>query len=398
MKILIVSQHFYPESFRINDIAFSLAKRGHKVTVLTGLPNYPAGRIYDGYQHGENRDQVVKGVHIVRCHLIGRGKNILQFGLNYLWFAISGSIKAKSLEEEFDVVFCYQTSPVSMAKPAITVKKNKKIPFVLHCLDQWPISITAGPFRYNSLPYKFFWKLSRDIYKEADRILVTSKSFVDYFEEELDLPKKKYGLNYWPQYAEDSYAGTKWVDNHVFDLLYAGNIGPASDCETIIEAARLLRNHEDIHFHLVGGGLSKDNCEKLAKGLDNVTFHGSYPVSEMKQFYDLADSFLITMKDNEVVNYTLPAKMQSYMLNGKPIIGAINGETSRVISEANCGLCGIASDPKMLAKNILKIKGDGDYIQKGNNGLTYYQNNFNKERLLDQLEVYFQEVIDEVKK
>ena len=160
MNILIVSQHYYPEQFRINDISFELAKRGHKVTVLTGLPNYPEGKIYDGYQNKQNRNQTVNGVHIIRTSLIGRGKSLLTFGLNYAWFAIAGKKKAKTLHENFDVIFSYQTSPVSMVWPAIEVKKRQNIPLVLYCLDQWPISITTGPFSKGTLTYSFFFDKS----------------------------------------------------------------------------------------------------------------------------------------------------------------------------------------------------------------------------------------------
>ena len=154
MKILVVGQHFYPEQFRINDICFSLSKIGHEVTMLTGLPNYPEGKIYPGYQHGENRDEWINGVHVIRCSLVGRGKNILQFGLNYLWFALSGKHKAKQLDGEYDIVFSYETSPVSMVAPAIVAKNKFHIPLIIDCLDQWPISVTAGPFSDKSLFYK----------------------------------------------------------------------------------------------------------------------------------------------------------------------------------------------------------------------------------------------------
>ena len=400
MNILIVSQHYYPEQFRINDISFELAKRGHKVTVLTGLPNYPEGKIYDGYQNKQNRNQTVNGVHIIRTSLIGRGKSLLTFGLNYAWFAIAGKQKAKTLHEDFDVIFSYQTSPVSMVWPAIEVKKRQNIPLVLYCLDQWPISITTGPFSKGTPAYSFFWKLSVDTYNKADRILITSKSFENYFNKELKLSTEKYGLDYWPQYAEDIYQNTVQNINGTYDVLYAGNIGPAADVEVIVKAAEYLKEHKNIHFHIVGDGVNRQNCEQMAinAGLDNITFYGSHKVDEMKQYYDLADAFLITMKDNEVVNYTLPAKMQSYMLAGKTIIGAINGETKRVIQDADCGYCGPSGDAHRLAENILKASEDEqDTYGRGKNARMYYHSHFDKEKLLDELEKIFQEEIDRKK-
>ena len=397
MKLLFVSQHFYPETFRINDICFSLAERGHDVTVLTGLPNYPEGKIYPGYEHGKNREQYINGVHIIRCSLIGRGKNILQFGLNYAWFAISGMLKAKQLKEKYDLVFSYQTSPVTMAWPAIKVKEIQGIPLIIHCLDQWPISITAGPFHKGTPAYQFFYDLSVNTYNKADLITVTSESFVQYFTDELKLSAEEYGLKYWPQYAEDTYSNAVITRNDVYDLLYAGNIGPAADVETIINAAVQLKDHPEIKFHIVGDGMNRQNCEKICidNGLNNVIFYGSHPVEEMDKYYSLADAFLITMKDNTVVNYTLPAKMQSYMLAGKPILGAINGETYRVIHESDCGLCVASGDSKGLAEIILKASEDmDDALHRGENARKYYEKHFNKEVLLDQLETMMKELIE----
>ncbi len=396
MKILVVSQHFYPESFRINDICFSLAARGHDVTVLTGLPNYPEGRVFDGYRHGENRDQVVNGVHIIRCHLVGRGRNIIGFGINYAWFAISGILKAKKIKDDFDLVYSYETSPVSMVYPAIAVKKKKNIPLIVNCLDQWPISVTAGPIPEKSLFYRFLYNMSVSIYSQADVITITSESFRSYFETVLKLPAEKYGLVYWPQYAEDTYQAIGRKDNGIYDLLFAGNIGPASNVEMIVETARLLRDDRRIRFHIVGDGMNRPQCEQLAAsyGLDNIRFYGSHPVSEMPAYYELADALMITMVDNPVVNYTLPGKMQSYLASGKPVAGAINGETQRVIREAGCGFCTAAGDAEGFAAIIRQLADDPqDLAGRGENGRRYYRDHFDKEKLLDQLEELFAETV-----
>ncbi|MBP3871810.1 MAG: glycosyltransferase family 4 protein [Faecalicoccus sp.] len=392
MKLLIVSQHFYPEQFRINDIAFSLAKRGHDVTVLTGLPNYPKGKIFPEYRHGKNREQTINGVKIVRCSLVGRGTSLLKFGLNYAWFAVSASLKGKSLKDKFDLVYSYQTSPVSMARPAMAVKNKQHIPLIINCLDQWPISVTAGPIPEKSLLYKILYKYSVNTYNKADLITITSKSFKNYFEKVLKLPAEKYGLVYWPQYAEDTYGETKKEKNGVYDVLYAGNIGPATEVEVIVKAAALLKDEKNIHFHIVGDGMNLPACKEIAEkaGLTNITFYGSHPVSEMPKYYSLADAFLITMSDNQVVNYTLPAKMQSYMMAEKPIIGAVNGETQRVIKDSGCGYCTDSGNSDQLADLILEAsKDEMDTKQMGKKAREYYDSHFNKEKLLDQLEEIF---------
>lgn len=389
LKILVVTQHFYPESFRINDICFSLVKRGHEVTVLTGLPNYPEGKIYEGYRHGENREEVIQGVKVVRSSLVGRGKSAPQFGVNYAWFAYSASQKAKTLKSDFDVIYSFQTSPVSMVFPAITVKKEKKIPLVVNCLDQWPISVTTGPIKKDSAFYNYLKRMSIKAYSQADCITITSKAFRTYFEEELHLAKERYGFLYWPQYAEELFQDIPYEENGVFDLVYAGNIGPATNTELIVEVAALLKEYRDIHFHIVGSGMNKEACEQGVRDyeLENITFYGAFPIEEMKSFYQKADAFLITMQDHPVVNSTLPGKTQSYLATGKPILGSISGECQRVIEESSCGYCANAEDLDAFYKVILKAYHNQELLkQMGKQGKQYYEDHFNKEKLLDRLE------------
>lgn len=385
MRILVVCQHFYPEQFRINDICFELVNKGHFVTVLTGLPNYPYGKVLKDYKWLKNRNEDINGVKVKRCSLVGRGKSNITMAINYMWFAIFGSIKALFMKKDFDVIYAYQLSPITMVWPAILIKKIKKIPLVINVLDQWPISVTAGGIKKTSLIYKMLFKISKRVYQEADKILISSRSFKKYFIEELKINKE---IKYVPQYAEKEYENVGNLNNRKFDLLFAGNIGPVLSVETIVEAANLLKNNPNIKFHIVGDGLNKGKCENLAKNynLKNIKFYGYYPVNKMREFYNLADAFLITMVDHEVVNNTLPAKLQSYMLAGKPIIGAINGEVKRILKEADCGLCCDAYDFKKLADLILKASGDKEKLKIwGNNAYKYYLNNFEKNKIINNL-------------
>lgn len=397
MKILVVCQHFYPETFRINDITYELVKKGHDVTVLTGLPNYPEGKVYKGYKWFQNRNQVINGVKIKRCSLVGRRKSTLMMGINYAWFAIFGCIKVLFMKKDFDVVYVYQLSPISMTWPAILVSKLKKIPLVIHCLDQWPISVTTGPIGKESALYKILEKMSIWSYNKADRIIISSKSFKRYFENELKISSDSKGLTYYPSYAESNYENVGQIDNDVFDIVFAGNIGPAQSVETIIETASLLKEHKDIMFHIVGDGLSRQVCEDLANKyeLKNVKFYGFHPVEDMPQYYALADCFIITMVDNEVVNSTLPAKVQSYMLAAKPIVGAISGEVKEVIEEADCGYCTDSGNYRELAEIITKVYNDKETCSYfGKNSYSYYQNHFEKNKCIDDLVKIFTEEIE----
>lgn len=398
MKILVVCQHFYPENFRINDICYELVKKGNDVTVLTGLPNYPKGKILKEYKWHKNRNQVINGVKIKRCSLVGRGSSTFKMIINYMWFAIFGSIKALFMKKDFDIVYVYQLSPITMTWPAIVVKKIKKIPLIIHVLDQWPVSITTGGISKKSLPYKILTKWSKNAYNKADLITCSSKSFKNYFITELGLSKDKQFI-YMPSYAESLYDNCKTVHNKQFDLLFAGNIGPAQSVETIIEAANLLKDEGNIMFHIVGDGLSKNSCEELTRkyNLKNVIFYGYHKVEEMKKYYELADAFLITMVDNEVVNSTLPAKVQSYMLAGKPIIGAISGEVKNVIEEADCGLCCESLDYVSFAKIIKKAYKSNNKQLWSKNSYKYYKDNFEKEKCINDLEELFKKAREERK-
>ncbi|MEG0034939.1 MAG: glycosyltransferase family 4 protein [Bacilli bacterium] len=396
MKILVVCQHFFPETFRVNDICYELVKRGHDVTVLTGLPNYPKGKVFKEYKWFKNRNQIINGVKIKRCSLIGRRSSTVMMGINYMWFAVFGCIKAFFMKKNFDIVYVYQLSPISMVWPGIVVKKMKKIPLIVHCLDQWPISVTTGPISKKSLLYSFLYKMSVWTYNKADQIIISSKSFKDYFINELHIGERNKGLIYYPSYAESDYENVGSLDNGVFDIVFAGNIGPAQSVETIIETANLLKENKNIIFHIVGDGLSREKCEKLktAYDLDNVIFYGYHEVSKMREFYQLADCFIITMVDNEVVNSTLPAKLQSYMLAGKPIVGAISGEVKNVIDDAHCGYCCDSGDYEKLAKIILALMIEKDNLEIfSKNANNYYQMNFTKEKCIQNLVTIFENQI-----
>lgn len=387
MKILVVCQHFYPENFRINDICYELVKRGNDVTVLTGLPNYPKGKVLKEYKWFKNRKQIINGVKIKRCSLVGRGSSTFQMMVNYMWFAIFGSIKAFFMKKDFDIVYVYQLSPITMTWPAIVVKNMKHIPLVIHVLDQWPVSITTGGISKTSLPYKILTRWSRNAYNKADLITCSSKSFKKYFINELNLsPDKKF--IYLPSYAESDYDNIKTKKDKNFDLVFAGNIGPAQSVETIVEAANILKAEKNILFHIVGDGLSRKACEDLANSynLKNIKFYGYHDVKEMPKFYSMADAFLITMVNNEVVNNTLPAKVQSYMMAKKPIIGAISGEVKNVIEEAKCGLCCESLDYTKLASIILEASKKQDKWETwSNNAYNYYKKYFDKDTCIEDL-------------
>lgn len=393
MKILVVCQHYFPEPFRLPDICETLVRRGHTVTVVTGTPNYPEGEIYDGYAKGARADEVLNGVQVHRCPLIPRKTGTLYRVLNYYSFVLSSEWYLRHCKEVFDVVFVNQLSPVMMAQAGLSWAKRHGKKCVLYCLDQWPESLLAGGIRKDSVVYKLFLKVSQNIYRRADDLLVSSRGFVSYFRQVLKLGNRK--IRYLPQYAEDIFdelAGAAEKKDRV-DFMFAGNVGALQSVETIVEAARLLREEKKIHIHIVGSGIALETCKKQAAGLENITFHGRHDVSEMPEFYAMADAMLITMKDDPVLSATLPGKVQTYMAAGKPVIGSIGGETARVVNEeAQCGACCRPEDPEGLAKIMLQIAEDDELrAQFGANARSYYQKYFRKEHFFSMLEAVLQE-------
>ena len=391
MKILVVCQHYKPEPMRITDICEELVKRGNDVTVLTGVPNYPMGIIYEGYRHGQRRKEVINGVKVIRSFTIGRRTGAFWRVLNYFSYAISASIKAGKLGDQFDVVFVNQTSPVMMAWPGIRYKKKYKKKLVVYCMDLWPESLEAGGIKKGSPVYKLFHWISEKTYKQADKLLVTSRTFNRYFEEEFGMNPEE--IIYLPQYAEDLFSNMETdmdkekTPDDEYNFVFAGNVGKAQSVETIIEAANLLKDKKNVKFHIVGDGSALEHCKGKAKGygLTSVIFHGRKPVEEMPKYYAMADAMLITMFDNEMISKTLPGKVQTYMAAGKPIIGAINGETRRVIEEAGCGICGRAEAANNLAENLLRFINS---IEKKNMAFAsrnFYEKNFTKELFMKKL-------------
>lgn len=388
MNILVVCQLYYPEPFRVDDVCEHLVSLGHNVTVVTGLPNYPIGRIYDGYRHGKKRDEIINGVKVHRCFTIGRRSGVLFRVLNYYSFAISSTLYSLRIKDDFDMVFVYQLSPVMMANAGIAYKRKHNKKMVLYCLDLWPESLISGGIKKDSLPYKYFDKVSRRIYTQADEILISSRSFKQYFMERFDIDESK--IVYAPQYAEDLFSTVKDEkdNNETIDLVFAGNIGKAQDVKTIIKAAALVEN-ERIRFHIVGDGSEFENVKNLSRKLklNNVTFYGRCPVEEMPKFYEMADAMLVTLEKIPVISLTLPGKIQSYMAAGKPIIGAIDGETPLVIKEAECGFCVAAENAEMLAKVIedySRISTEEKSLL-GANAKKYYDLHFTKKAYFEKL-------------
>lgn len=398
MKILVICQLFFPEQFEINDICFTLAELGHNITVLTGLPNYPEGIILKDYRWFKKRKEVINGVKVIRVPLIGRGTSKLRLALNYISFAFSSSIQILFMKKQYDMVLVYQLSPVTMALPAIIYKAIAGKKIFLYSTDLWPESVVAAGISKNSFVFKILYRLSRWIYSKADKIAISSRLFQKYFQEVLKLD---IDLKYIPAYAESLFENIgnskEMTENSPIHLVFAGNIGEMQSVTTIIRTADILRDNQKLKWHIVGAGSALEKCRKLSDELDLknvVMFYGKKPLEDMPRFYAMADAFLVTLSANETISYTLPKKVQSYMAAGKPIIGAVDGETSLVINEAKCGLCCGAEDFEGLARITLQFANEFEkQAVYGKNAKEYYNRHFRKDIFIDK----FVSILEELK-
>lgn len=392
-KILVICQYYKPEPFRISDICEELVCRGHEVHVVTGYPNYPEGVLYEGYGKGKHIDEVINGVKVHRFYTVPRQTGIIKRFLNYYSYAISSTkyvLSKKCVASDgkaFDVVYCNQLSPVMMAHAAIAYKKKYNVPVVMYCLDLWPESLIAGGITRKSAIYKYYHLVSKRIYRQMDKLLITSRMFSDYLRNEFGIKKGK--IEYLPQYAEGIFEQILPREKDgTFHFMFAGNIGAVQSVETVIKAAEILKD-EPVKFHIVGGGTDLEGLKEFSKGLKNISFYGRRPLEEMPGFYKKTDAMLVTLKADKVLSMTLPGKVQSYMAAGKPIIGAINGETEKVIADAACGYCGKAEDAKELAENIKKFIDNPNRDLMGKNARAYYEEHFEQKKFMNGLERYF---------
>ncbi len=401
MNILVVSQYFWPENFRINDLCSSLVERGHKVTVLTGEPNYPDGELYTEYRNSPEKFDELNGVRIIRVPLRPRKKGSVNLALNYLSFVLSGSvIGSKKLKgQDYDLIFVCQLSPVTAAIPAIVLKKFKKIPLVMWSLDLWPESLQAVGVIKSPRVIEAVGKMVSWIYKHCDVILGQSQSYLEAINRRDPSSTPTF---LFPNWAEEQFALENTVQHFSrdFKVLFAGNVGDAQDFESIVEAAKIIKSegHDHIVFSIVGSGRKSEwlNEQIIVHELQSLfVIHGKHPLEAMPDFYAEADIALVSLVSDEALERIVPGKMQSYMLAALPVVAMLDGEGRQLVQDAQCGLAGPSSDGKALASNIISMSQlcRQELLQLGLNGREYSDRYFNKERLLDSLEATFHSVV-----
>lgn len=399
-RILVVTQHFWPENFRINDIVEGFLQDGLEVDVLCGLPNYPKGEWFDGYGPQGPWEEHYGSAQVFRAKEWPRkGNTSLNIFLNYVSWPLYAAAALDRLPGGYDAVFCFNTSPVLMCWPAIRYARKHKIPFTNYVLDLWPENLYSVLPLSNKLLRRIAQGVSDHLYKQADRLIAMSEPLQQRLCERTGKPKSAVAAI--PQYCEDFYA----VPQHDaaleerfagrFNLVFTGTFTPAQSLDMVLRAVLEARaaGAENLHLLLVGDGMSRESLQTLAQELhaeDAVTFYGSVPAKEVPKFTALADALLISLSDSPDLGLTVPGKLASYMAAGKPILASMNGAGFAAVQQSGGGLVSPACDQHALAENMLRLTTmtETDRAALGAKAKEYYLAHYRRAELLRRLETF----------
>lgn len=411
MKILVISQYFWPENFRINDLCVDLQKRGHQVTVLTGVPNYPEGQVFPEYSENPQKFNVLDGVEIVRVPLVVRGSSSIRLLLNYVSYAVMGSTLGlyKLKNREFDVVFVCQLSPILIALPGVLYKRFNNIPVVMWVLDLWPETLKSVGVVKSEKILNIIGKLVSFIYGRCDLIFGQSPAF----EKNISLYTKindRFRVLY--SWAEDIFSNVETDISscplnispdrkEYFNIVFTGNIGEAQALDKVLRAFKIaIVKGAKVNFHIIGDGRVLKDLQQLVVDLGiskDVIFYGRRPLEDMPKFFASSGALLVSLKSSDAFKLTIPGKVQSYMASKKAILAVLEGEGARVINEAKSGLVSLPGDIDKLSENIIKISNlpKNDLENMATAAKQYFDKNFNKKKIISGLEHDLRTLISE---
>jgi glycosyltransferase involved in cell wall biosynthesis len=397
MRILLISQYFWPETFIINDLAKKLVSKGHQVTVATGKPNYPDGEVYSGYTADGTQTEVYSdNIEVLRIPIHPRGKggakNLI---LNYLSFVLMGLWHFPRLlrGKDIDVIIVFAPSPITQVIPAIFLKWIKKAHLAVWVQDLWPESLSATGFVKNKTALGLVGLMVRGIYRFCDTLLLQSHAFFGptqryssadklvYFPNSIDTSRDELSASIPSELRQELESG--------FSVVFAGNLGTAQSLDSIVEAVKILKDEPDLKIILVGSGsMAKWAAEqKILYHLDNLTLAGRFPMDAMPEIFSRASVLLVSLKDEEIFSYTVPSKVQAYLAAGRPIIASLRGEGARVIQESGAGVTCMPDDGQALANSILMMKSSSpDQLEEmGKAGRVYFNEHYDMDNQTDRL-------------
>ena len=382
MKILLISQYYYPERFSVTDFAEELVKQGHDVTVLTGKPNYGFKQILPEYKKVKYEE--INGVKVHRVKLVPRKDGKMSIIRNYMSFHRNAKRFAKHLKDDFDVVLGVSLSPIISVSPALAYAKKHKVPAILYCQDLWPEApVVTGMIRRNSIAYKILYKWSKSIYQRFDRIVISSPSFKEYFVKELQIEDKVFNVVNQPIISSNKELEPIKYQNKT-NLVYAGNIGNMQMIDLLVKAMRFVKSY-DIKLHLLGTGSLLKQVQKqiINDGLkDKVEYHGNLPIEEAEAYFKNADAMIVSLKNEGYVGRTIPNKAIQYLKYGRPILGIVQGDSKTLLENAK-GAVFAGENAKNIAENmdILSNMSNKEKDQLGFNNKKYFEENFKIEKL-----------------
>jgi glycosyltransferase involved in cell wall biosynthesis len=403
VRLLVVTQYFWPEDFRINELVAELSGRGHDIVVLTGKPNYPGGEVFAEFAANPAVFATYGNVRVIRVPMVPRGSGEARLLLNYVCYALSATVfgAVGLAQEKFDAIFVFEPSPVTVGLPALFLRATRRWPIAFWVLDQWPETLAAvGVVRSERL-LNLVGRLVRFIYSHCDVILSPSRLLVPRIRSYCTSGQR---VEYFPNWAESAYDTSRSdvapevpANPESFTVMFAGNIGEAQDFPAILDAADQLSHCSNIRWILVGDGrmASWVRAEIARRGLgEKVLMLGRYPIERMPSFFLHANALLVSLKSDPVFTMTSPGKIQSYLAFGLPIIAMLDGEGASVVEDARAGLAGRAGDSRQLAENVLKLAAlsSDERTLMGRRGMKYAQDEFSQKRLIDQLEGWLAEI------
>ena len=401
MKILILTQWYPPEpGLLVQELAQTLIAHGHQVTVLTGFPNYPSGQLYPGYRLQPLQRETIAGVPVVRVPLYPEHSHSgIKRALNYLSFAASAATLGWVSVSKLDVMFVYHP-PLTIGIHAYILSRLWRIPFIYQIQDMWPETLSATGMLKNAAALKTVGSFAKWVYEKATAICVISPGFRDNLIEKGVPADKIHVISNWVD-PEAYYVADPDPDlaeelglSNRFNVMFAGNIGEAQGLGAVLEAAKLLRDLKDVQFVLVGDGVALPGLKQTAidHGLNNVLFPGHYAQDRMPALYALADVLLVHLKDDPLFRITIPHKTLTYLASGKPILAAVAGDTTKVVTEAGAGLGCPPGNPEALAESVRKFYHlDREELQRmGMNGRRAAQNLYSREHIVGKIETVLQ--------
>ncbi len=403
MRILVVSQYFWPENFRINDLVTEWCRRGHDVTVLTGYPNYPSGKIFPEFCENPHEFACYSGAKVVRVPLFARGNGAVRLLLNYVSFAVSASLLGtwRLRGKIFDVIFVPQLSPVTVGLPSAFLRRVKRVPQVFWVLDLWPETLEAVGVVRSSRMLKVVGRLVSFIYNRCDLVLAQSRSFIPAIKK---YSKPEVRVEYFPSWSDMTFdfssvepAVEVCAGEQYFNVMFAGNVGDAQDFPAILDAAQILKDQKNIRWLIVGDGRAADwvRSEVASRGLaDCFIMLGQYPIERMPSFYIHANALLVSLKDTPIFAMTIPGKLQSYLASGIPVLAMLNGEGGEVVSRSRSGLSCPAGDGKALAKAVRSLASMStvELTEMGARGLELSHAAFDRDVLITKLLAWFEDL------